>query len=218
MGRELPFFHAKFGTATDRDTLLGRFTGRLEPPARAVICTNAFGMGLDVPDVRLVVHWQHPASVEDYLQEFGRAGRDGNPSIALLFTGKGDEGLLEFMARKTSDLAGPDEESRASALAAKLAAIREVRRIATARGGCVRDQIAAYFGDTPTPRRRNLSMRIVEWVMSRSTRQRQTPCCCDRCNGVDTGDPGAVRAWAKSVFASPQPTGLFSRWGWRNRA
>lgn len=63
VGRELPFFHAKFGTATDRDTLLGRFTGRLEPPARAVICTNAFGMGLDVPDVRLVVHWQHPASV-----------------------------------------------------------------------------------------------------------------------------------------------------------
>ncbi len=207
VGRELPFFHAKFGTATDRDTLLGRFTGRLEPPARAVICTNAFGMGLDVPDVRLVVHWQHPASVEDYLQEFGRAGRDGNPSIALLFTGKGDEGLLEFMARKTSDLAGPDEESRASALAAKLAAIREVRRIATARGGCVRDQIASYFGDTPTPRRRNLSMRIVEWVMSRASRQRQTPCCCDRCDRVDPGDPGAVRGWAVRVYAQGRGAG-----------
>jgi len=72
---DLPFFHSKLGTANDRDMLLGQFTGRTDPPVRVIICTNAFGMGLDLPDVRLVVHWQHPASPEDYLQEFGRAGR-----------------------------------------------------------------------------------------------------------------------------------------------
>src|SRR2546426_7379798 len=43
--RSLPFFHAKFGTVNDRDMLLGRFTGRISPPANVVICTNAFGMG-----------------------------------------------------------------------------------------------------------------------------------------------------------------------------
>lgn len=78
--------------------LLGRFSGRLEPPLRVMICTNAFGMGVDLPDVRLVVHWQHPASVKDYLQEFGRAGQDGKSSVADTFVGDNDEGLLRFMA------------------------------------------------------------------------------------------------------------------------
>ena len=61
-GVELPFYHAKFGTATERENLIGRFTGRLGPPLQAVICTNAFGMGIDVDDVRVVIHWQHPGS------------------------------------------------------------------------------------------------------------------------------------------------------------
>ena len=100
-GLELPFYHSKLGTPNERDVIIGQFTGRLDPPLPAVICTNAFGMGMDVPDVRLVVNWQHPSSVEDYLQEFGRAGRDGKGAVALLLTDNGQEvGLLEFMAKK----------------------------------------------------------------------------------------------------------------------
>ena len=100
-GLDLPFYHSKMGAQNERDAILGRFTGLLDPPLRAVICTNAFGMGIDVPDVRLVIHWQHPASVEDYLQEFGRAGRDGEPALAVLFTNpdaQDDLFLLDFMA------------------------------------------------------------------------------------------------------------------------
>src|SRR5205823_12233605 len=119
-GFDVPFFHSKLGTPNDRDMLLGRFTGRLEPAANVVICTNAFGMGLDLPNVRLVVHWQHPASVEDYLQEFGRAGRDGAPSVAILFTGMKDEGLLRFMAEKTVESADVVVASKAVVLAGKL--------------------------------------------------------------------------------------------------
>ena len=61
-------------------------------------------MGLDIPNVRMVIHWQQPSSVEDYLQEFGRAGRDGLPSVAIVFYAHGDQAsdidLLNFMAEK----------------------------------------------------------------------------------------------------------------------
>src|SRR5262245_49888059 len=53
VGITVPLYHSKL-KANDRDMLLGRFTGRLEPAADVVICTNAFGMGLDLPNVRLV--------------------------------------------------------------------------------------------------------------------------------------------------------------------
>jgi len=49
--------------------------------------------------VRLVIHWQHTFSVEEYLQGFGRAGRDGQPALALLFTDPRDAGLLKYIVR-----------------------------------------------------------------------------------------------------------------------
>jgi RecQ family ATP-dependent DNA helicase len=198
LGLDLPFFHSKLGTANDRDMLLGQFTGRTDPPASVIICTNAFGMGLDLPDVRLVVHWQHPASVEDYLQEFGRAGRDGTPSIAVLFTGVKDEGLLKFMAEKTSALADIDAASKRETLAAKYRAIDEMHHVATARAACFRNAIVQYFGEVPSPHRRSIAVRIVDWLFSRSITSRRTPRCCDRCDQVGVDN---VTEWAAQVFA-----------------
>src|SRR2546425_959291 len=198
LGLEVPFFHSKLGTANDRDNLLGRFTGRIDPPANVIICTNAFGMGLDLPDVRLVVHWQHPASLEDYLQEFGRSGRDGNPSIAVLFTGAKDEGLLRFMAAKTVESADVDAASKGVVLAGKLCAIEEMRKAATSRDTCFRRAIIEYFEEVLSPRRRSLAVWIVDLLFSRSVRIRRTRLCCDRCDRVCVD---GVLAWAAQVFA-----------------
>lgn len=54
---------------------------------RIVIATTAFGMGIDCPDIRQVIHWGFPSTLEEYVQETGRCGCDGKPSLAIAYMG-----------------------------------------------------------------------------------------------------------------------------------
>lgn len=69
---------------------------------RVLVATNAFGMGIDIPDIRLIVHYQTPGSVEAYYQEAGRAGRDGLPARCVLFFGRADLATQRRLSQQSS--------------------------------------------------------------------------------------------------------------------
>jgi len=108
-----------------------------------MVATIAFGMGIDKPDVRFVVHMDLPKSIEAYYQETGRAGRDGLPSEALLFFGSSDAGKMASMIESGDGSAQRKqlERRKLDALVGFCASVK-----------CRRQMLLDYFGENlPEP-------------------------------------------------------------------
>ena len=106
-----------------------------------IVATVAFGMGIDKPDVRFVAHAGVPKSIEGYYQETGRAGRDGDPALAVMLWAAGDFAMARQRLAEVEDHRRDSERTRLDALA---------RLVETA--GCRRALLLRHFGEDPPER------------------------------------------------------------------
>ncbi len=123
----------------DRDVRRDRLARFLAEDGAVVVATIAFGMGIDKPDVRFVIHADPPSSIEAYWQEIGRAGRDGEPAEGITLYGASD---MQWALRRI--------EAREIAPEVRQVQIRKLRQLyAMLDGaGCRAAAVRRYFGET----------------------------------------------------------------------
>lgn len=186
-GVQTEFFHGRLAPM-EREAIIQRFSTDydVENPTSlsCLICTNAFGMGMDIPDVRLVFHWHHPSSVEDYAQEFGRAGRDGNQSLAVVFWGGDDCNLLHSMAKRsiTKAIKGGKlpADAGAKALDKRVDSIKRLNGFVTQHDKCFTRLLLDDLGAAEI-RFSKISRFFLELAFVGLRRKEKRQVCCDGC-------------------------------------
>ena len=132
---DIGFYHAGLSPEKRNNTQEAFANGKI----RILAATNAFGMGIDHPDVRLVVHYHMPANIDSLYQEMGRAGRDGKESTCLMLYATKDKGLQSYFIQ-SSDAPANVKSSRWNTLESL---------VNYAEGGeCRHSEILVYYKDS----------------------------------------------------------------------